>query len=1504
MPDFSKGSTFNKDANFQGVKFGADAPLLETELNELQDIQTEARAEIIRDTTPSGFVQLGELDFDYMLNNENCVKLKTDSVAYVNGYKIKIPKDTIVNIGRAPEKDAREDLLFLEVWKEEVTKDSSLTVAGGEGQASTTNNILDPRVGQETSRRVALKWRIRHVANVDFNKFPRGLNEKQTGGAQTDRIKISSDLVNYEIGTNVDKDYGIQYSCSTDTTHSALGRYEVNPDIGLFVAGYLNAPFVKTLDGFVFAVPMFRLHRKASCGKQSPVEYSKIHPSIDLKKFNKLMDLEKVERVVSETIQGRSVVNLIKSSKGLLELGDYDTYWGYTFKYIRELLPSTTYTIVLDYTFENLNYSQLDSIILGISPSISSINYNYRLNSIKAGKNKIKFTTPSDYKNNVDNADFRLVIDKTNTNSVRPILNISNCLLLEGDWTNTKEPDHFIGLKSLGEDEGNLIKVKLGVISNDSFDPTNLNVTLPTVRGANILTSNNSISPIITGEIRRGDLKVEDANDFKIIPNLNGDESIKFLTLKGRTIQNVIGKLGSTKGSSSIKDNYWIANGGTQSLCQCVFNNDTIKNNTKYTLCYHIRKNTLTRTDSDSVVKFNLNNYNKVNSGHILIKSGEVGVYTVVLTTPIDKTHTNAYLEIPTGVSGGVIEIGNIMLIEGDVSNEIASLPYIENFLSVGELENNNINLKIKDINLFNGDKYFYPDINESKSILNVKFDKLSASSFRFYGTPTGDNMTLHFPDLSKELQDGKRYILTGDYVNVRLTKIAGGYTYTKDFIYEKSLYSSVEIYFQLPVGSKGKFYDKTVTICLSDFDLNKGYVPYFEYNQNLYVNEPLRSLPNGVCDYIDGNKVIRKVGKLLLNGTETWSDNGNNAGRDYYTAYYRGVFINNNFLCDTIPVKGSNIGATETETVIGTSPYRNLYINLPKSYLNTADTTGVKEWFSNNPTTVYYELATPITEYIKPVYDYESMKTYQLDAPLRSLPNGVCDEIVNGKLIRRCGEVTLTHNSPIVGRNMGNESTTISFSCNDAQYVARTSTSESMVYCDIFNRDNSSTNGIEGLGIGASGEIYVEILRSKLTSQDVTGFKEWLKVNPIRVVFELVNPIEISLKEINSNNSFFNLQRQFVGGNWLRELKDGVRDTIENGKVIRRVGEILLDRNTSWIVEGVGNGAFVSLDPVNSLMKPGGQLLSDTPCYQKVHVGASATSNPIGFTLVGAGTNARLRFKYASEACTIEGVKALLTERPIRLLYELKNPVEEELNATNNTYYPYHSINTYCGSLYLCNGNIEVYTDNSIKTDLVRAESNFRIINNKSTILDTKYKMQEDAYNTLYRFSSNKNLLNLKKFEDSTGCITLNYMGGDTDKCEGFIFLKKGTYTFYGKIKPGSLTSWIRIKITKGSLTPVDLACNCVSGYKYTFTITESGIYRVGLGANTHADAGVILKEIQIEEGSSFTSYVACEPITTCFENIEEGDIEDIRHLVSLTGFNYQSVLEESFNKLLRGEL
>ena len=49
-------------------------------------------------------------------------------------------------------------------------------------------------------------------------------------------------------------------------------------------------------------------------------------------------------------------------------------------------------------------------------------------------------------------------------------------------------------------------------------------------------------------------------------------------------------------------------------------------------------------------------------------------------------------------------------------------------------------------------------------------------------------------------------------------------------------------------------------------------------HKTEISLKEPLRSLPNGICDEIVDNKLIRRVGKVTLTGEEGWWSNWTNA--------------------------------------------------------------------------------------------------------------------------------------------------------------------------------------------------------------------------------------------------------------------------------------------------------------------------------------------------------------------------------------------------------------------------------------------------------------------------------------------------------------------------------------------------------------------------------------------------------------------------------------------------
>lgn len=276
MADFSANDKFDPKKNFTQVKFGADAPLLETELNEMQKILSEARAGITRQAVHSGVLDHSTS----FVNSHNISSIRGGIGAsnqssfnalffgefdsLVNGYKISTPMDLKVELSSPPTFGTREDLVFLEAWFEEIdaTEDAS---------------IKDARIGVETSRRVKLNWRIRTVAGVDFNKWKEGFNVSHTDGyvnrfANNFAVPQGGNGATLDGSTFIANDYFFCSPYLENGTPGGIKRGLKNADAGIYIAGegnQISKDLLKTADGYVYAIPLFRVKRRNSGGYRS-----------------------------------------------------------------------------------------------------------------------------------------------------------------------------------------------------------------------------------------------------------------------------------------------------------------------------------------------------------------------------------------------------------------------------------------------------------------------------------------------------------------------------------------------------------------------------------------------------------------------------------------------------------------------------------------------------------------------------------------------------------------------------------------------------------------------------------------------------------------------------------------------------------------------------------------------------------------------------------------------------------------------------------------------------------------------------------------------------------------------------------------------------------------------------------------------------------------------------------------------------------------------------------
>ena len=167
---------------------------------------------------------------------------------------------------------------------------------------------------------------------------------------------------------------------------------------------------------------------------------------------------------------------------------------------------------------------------------------------------------------------------------------------------------------------------------------------------------------------------------------------------------------------------------------------------------------------------------------------------------------------------------------------------------------------------------------------------------------------------------------------------------------------------------------------------------------------------------------------------------------------------------------------------------------------------------------TIQIEEGTKITPY-EPYY--ENHISFDIGAPLMSLPSGVCDEIRNNngqwELIRRVEKVVIDGTDYVAQDHSPSQNSTIAFAVKQG------------THSNIDNAPILNDKFINVLGdkywnedkeclMSASGKHFkFRILRSKLETEDSAGFKKWLSQNPTTVYYEKDAPEIIPIEPVKA---------------------------------------------------------------------------------------------------------------------------------------------------------------------------------------------------------------------------------------------------------------------------------------------------------------------------------------------------------------------------------------------------
>lgn len=138
-------------------------------------------------------------------------------------------------------------------------------------------------------------------------------------------------------------------------------------------------------------------------------------------------------------------------------------------------------------------------------------------------------------------------------------------------------------------------------------------------------------------------------------------------------------------------------------------------------------------------------------------------------------------------------------------------------------------------------------------------------------------------------------------------------------------------------------------------------HIPYEEDNTQILLDEPLMRLPNGVHDEITRDGIlIRRIGKKIIDANiPRLAHNGTSSNHNQFVIH-DGVITPNsinhaNLLCDKKPCKVENSGNNSVWVYNKTT-----LVFQMDSTINSVEK--MRQWLSQNPTTVYYELSTPVT--------------------------------------------------------------------------------------------------------------------------------------------------------------------------------------------------------------------------------------------------------------------------------------------------------------------------------------------------------------------------------------------------------------------------------------------------------------------------------------------------------------------------------------------------------------
>lgn len=156
--DFTYRSRFDENANFTMVRWGADSPVPEVELNEMQDISEGKLRDVVKATFGNGLLGVGTVEYDA----ENKTLKIANEKAFIEGY--------LLNIENLETRVTKDIPVRLNCWKEVITAESKIYKHGNMQADFIPNKLIDERYGKEITRREQIVFNLESDDNPNTHK--------------------------------------------------------------------------------------------------------------------------------------------------------------------------------------------------------------------------------------------------------------------------------------------------------------------------------------------------------------------------------------------------------------------------------------------------------------------------------------------------------------------------------------------------------------------------------------------------------------------------------------------------------------------------------------------------------------------------------------------------------------------------------------------------------------------------------------------------------------------------------------------------------------------------------------------------------------------------------------------------------------------------------------------------------------------------------------------------------------------------------------------------------------------------------------------------------------------------------------------------------------------------------------------------------------------------------------------------------------------------------------